>query len=42
MRGAHGFAGKPALQMRGMPAYEQPNRVLHFNFSTSALLDRRA
>ena len=40
MRGAHGFAGKPALQMRGMPAYEQPNRVLHFNFSTSALLDR--
>lgn len=26
--------------MRGMPAYEQPNRVLHFNFSTSALLDR--
>ena len=40
VRGAHGFAGKPALQMRGMPAYEQPNRVLHFNFSTRALLDR--
>ncbi len=35
---AHGFADKPALQMRGMLPYEQPNRVLHYNFSTGALL----
>ncbi|MDD3335226.1 MAG: hypothetical protein PHI98_06875 [Eubacteriales bacterium] len=34
----HGFADKPAMQMRGMLPYEQPNRVLHFNFSTEALL----
>lgn len=36
--GAHGFAGKPALQLRGMAAYEQPHRVLHYNFSAKALL----
>ncbi|MEG0742624.1 MAG: hypothetical protein RR521_10365 [Clostridia bacterium] len=37
---SHGFADKPALQMRGMLPYEQPNRVLHYNFSTQALLDQ--
>lgn len=37
--GAHGFADKPALQMRGLISYEQPDRVLHYNFSTQALLD---
>lgn len=36
----HGFADKPALQMRGMLPYEQPSRVLHFNFSTTALLSQ--
>ena len=35
---SHGFADKPALQMRGMLPYEQPNRVLHYNFSTGELL----
>ncbi|MEG0048610.1 MAG: hypothetical protein RR865_05560 [Clostridia bacterium] len=35
---SHGFADKPALQMRGMLPYEQPNRVLHFHFSTQGLL----
>ncbi|MBE5801040.1 MAG: hypothetical protein E7319_02010 [Clostridiales bacterium] len=36
---AHGFADKPALQMKGMLPLEQPNRVLHYNLSTKALLD---
>ncbi len=39
-QGAHGFAAKPALQMRGMVAYEKPDRVLHYNLSTQALLDQ--
>ncbi len=37
---AHGFADKAALQMRGMPPLEQPNRVLHYNLSTQALLSK--
>ncbi len=36
---AGGFADKKALQMRGMLPLEQPNRVLHYNLSTGALLD---
>lgn len=35
---SRGFADKPAMQMRGMLPYEQPNRVLHYNFSTAALI----
>lgn len=35
--GARGFADRPALQMRGIPGYEQPCRVLHFNLPTQAL-----
>ena len=36
---AHGFSDKPALQMKGMLPLEQPNRVLHYNLSTKALLE---
>lgn len=36
---ASGFADKPAVQMRGMIPYEQPNRVLHFNLSTERVLE---
>lgn len=32
-----GFGDKPALQMRGLAALEQPARVLHFNLSVEAL-----
>ena len=35
---AHGFSDKPALQMKGMLPLEQPNRVLHYNLDTDALL----
>ena len=34
-----GFSDKPALQMRGMLPLEQPNRVLHYNLPTGALLE---
>ncbi len=40
-QGAHGFMDKRAVQLRGMLPYEQPNRVLHYNLSISAL-HRRA
>lgn len=36
---AGGFSDKPALQMKGMVPLEQPNRVLHYNLSTKALLE---
>ena len=36
---AGSFTDKPALQMRGMLPLEQPNRVLHYNLSTKALLE---
>ena len=32
-----GFGDKPALQMRGLPSLEKPNRVLHLNLSVAAL-----
>jgi len=32
-----GFSDQTALQMRGLPALEQPSRVLHFNLSVEAL-----
>lgn len=32
-----GLGGKIALQLRGLPSLEQPNRVLHFNLSVEAL-----
>lgn len=35
---AKGFSDKPALQMKGMLPLEQPNRVLHYNLDTDALL----
>lgn len=35
---AKGFSDKLALQMRGMLPLEQPNRVLHYNLNTDALL----
>lgn len=35
---ARTFSDKPALQMRGMLPLEQPNRVLHYNLDTDALL----
>ncbi len=36
---AGGFSDQPALQMKGMLPLEQPNRVLHYNLSTKALLE---
>ena len=35
-----GFGDKPALQLRGLPALEQPSRVLHYNLSVDALLKK--
>ena len=35
--GAHGFMDKQAVQLRGMPSYLKPNRVLHYNLSVEAL-----
>ena len=34
---AHGFAGKRAIQLRGMTAYEQPSRILHYNLPVDQL-----
>ena len=38
--GSHGFAGKPAVQLRGALPYERPARVLHFNFSVQAMREQ--
>ncbi len=35
-----GFGAKPALQLRGMLAYERPHRVLHYNLSVAELKER--
>jgi len=39
-RKARGFMDRRALQIRGALAYEQPCRVLHYNLSVAALLQK--
>ncbi|MCL1854629.1 MAG: hypothetical protein FWF86_02750 [Clostridia bacterium] len=39
-RRAKGFMDRRALQMRGALAYEQPCRILHYNLSMTALLQK--
>ena len=37
---AHGFTDKRALQLLGLPPFEKPNRVIHYNLSVSAFQSR--